>query len=310
MGSVIMTRKLSIPLPNADHYYDLLIQNEKTDGTNEQKMLVLRRRFDRILRDVTGPFSNSPSFYTNSMDAIKTELGVPDDDWAEYKRMKDSFNFLMHGDGIVTKKRYLQSLNRMSNFINLLTKVGIPSDLCAIIGKKEESPSPEKTSVFCCISSTSIPKKEDRDQFNAAASKFRNELLSDKRIKNKIRFTFLVTNEQGIIVRDMSDRPVGNVTPTKTPRETALLFATQELTNHKDGMLILLYGGNKLQLSDNIVRAIKGLNTSIQVYPISLGHENSPFEGFPYDGQIYQMIPGCYEEFFNWLYDSLILLYQ
>ena len=310
MGSIIMDRKISIPLPNADHYYDLLIQNEKTEGTNEQKMLVLRRRFDRILRDVTGPFSNSSNFYTNSMDIIKAELGVSDDDWAEFKRMKDSFNYLMHGDGLVSKKRYLQSLNRMSNFVCLLSKVGIPSELRAIIGEKKESTSQKKTSVFCCISSTFISQQEDRDQFNSAASKFRNELLSDKRIKDKIKFTFLVTNEQGIIVRDMSDRPVGNVTPTKTPRETALLFATQELTNHKDGMLILLYGGNKLQLSDNIVSAIKGLNTSIQVYPISLDHENSPFEGFPYDGQIYQMIPGCYEEFFNWLYDSLILLYQ
>jgi hypothetical protein len=108
----------------------------------------------------------------------------------------------------------------------------------------------------------------------------------------------------------MSDRPVGTATPTKTPRETALLFAAQELSNQKEGMLILLYGGNKLHLSENIISAVKKLNPTIHIYPISLDQDDLTFRDFPYKGQFYQMIPGCYEEFFNWLYDSLILLYQ
>jgi hypothetical protein len=305
-----MKRKLSIPLPHADHYYGQLLQNEKTKGTNEQKMLVLRRRFDRILRDVTGPFSHSSSFYTNSMEAIKEELEMSDADWAEYARMKDSFNFLMHGDVDITQRRYMQSLNRMSNFIKILTKSEIPTELCSIIGAKKESLPCIKIPVFCCISSTSITEKENRDQFNIAASRFRNDVLIDKRINEKIRFTFLVTTEEGIIVRDMSDRPVGTATPTKTPRETALLFAAQELSNQKEGMLILLYGGNKLHLSENIISAVKKLNPTIHIYPISLDQDDLTFRDFPYKGQFYQMIPGCYEEFFNWLYDSLILLYQ
>ena len=306
----MMNRKISIPLPNAYHYYDLLIENERTNGTNEQKMLVLRRRFDRVLRDVTGPFVHSSSFYTNSMEAIKKRLGISDVDWAEYARMKDAFNFLMHGDVDVTKKRYIQSLNRMANFVSVLTNTEIPLELRMIIGEKKENIPNKKIPVFCCISSTSITKKEDRDQFNLSALGFRNELLSDIRIKDKIRFTFLVTNDQGIIFRDMSDRPASNTIPTNTPRETALLFAAQELSNQKDGMIILLYGGSKLILSKDVDRIIKGLNSSIHIYPISLDQEFSTFEGFPYEGQFYQMIPGCYEEFFNWLYDSLILLYQ
>ena len=305
-----MKRKLSIPLRDANHYYGQLLQNEKTKGTNEQKMLVLRRRFDRILREVTGPFSHSSSFYTNSMEAIKGELGISDTEWAEYARMKDSFNFLMHGDVEVTKKRYLQSLQRLSNFVCLLTNVEIPLELCNILGTRKKIATNETVPVFCCISSTSISEKENRDLFNYAASKFRNELLADKRIKDKVKFTFLVTTEDGIIVRTMSDSPVGNATPTKTPRETALLFAAQELSNKKEGMMILLYGGKGLKLSDNIIGAIKRLNSSIQIYPISLDQDNLTFEDFPYKGQFYQMIPGCYEEFFNWLYDSLILLYQ
>jgi hypothetical protein len=305
-----MKRKLSIPLPHADHYYGQLLQNEKTKGTNEQKMLVLRRRFDRILRDVTGPFSHSSSFYTNSMEAIKDELEMSDADWAEYSRMKDSFNFLMHGDVDITKSRYLQSLNRMSNFVRILTKSEIPPELCSIIGAQKESLPNLKIPVFCCISSTSITEKENRDQFNIAASRFRNDVLLDKRINEKIRFTFLVTTEEGIIVRDMSDRPVGTVTPTKTPRETALLFAAQELSNQKEGMMILLYGGKKMHLSENIISTVKQLNPTIHIYPISLDQDDMTFRDFPYEGQFYQMIPGCYEEFFNWLYDSLILLYQ
>ena len=265
-----MTKKLSIPLPDADQYYDLLLQNDKTEGTNEQKMLVLRRRFDRILRDVTGPFQPSSNFYKESMEAIK----------------------------------------RMTKFVSLLTKVEIPLELSSIIEKKKVIATKGKIPVFCCISSTSIIEKENRDQFNNAALKFRNELLSDSRIKDRIKFTFLVTTDEGIVVRDMSDRPAGNPTPTKTPREHALLFAAQELSNQNDGMMILLYGGKKLQLSDNIVSTIKQLNSSIQVYPISLDQENLTFEDFPFEGQFYQMIPGCYEEFFNWLYDTLVLLYQ
>lgn len=305
-----MTKKLSIPLPDADQYYDLLLQNDKTEGTNEQKMLVLRRRFDRILRDVTGPFQPSSNFYKESMEAIKNELGISDVDWKEYARMKDSFNFLMHGDVEVTKKRYMQSLQRMTKFVSLLTKVEIPLELSSIIEKKKVIATKGKIPVFCCLSSTSIIEKENRDQFNNAALKFRNELLSDSRIKDRIKFTFLVTTDEGIVVRDMSDRPAGNPTPTKTPREHALLFAAQELSNQNDGMMILLYGGKKLQLSDNIVSTIKQLNSSIQVYPISLDQENLTFEDFPFEGQFYQMIPGCYEEFFNWLYDTLVLLYQ
>lgn len=305
-----MKRELSIPLPNADQYYDLLLQNDKTKGTDEQKMLVLRRRFDRILRDVTGPFSSSSSFYKDSMEAIKGVLGVSDERWAEYDKMKDSFNFLMHGDTIVTKERYLQSLQRMADFVCLLTEVDIPVELAGIIGKKKGVANIGKVPVFCCISSTSIIEQENRDLFNFAASKFRNELLSDKRLKDRIKFTFLVTTEEGIVVRTMFNCPTGDATLTKTPREDALLFAAHELSNNKEGMIILLYGGEKLQLSANAISAIKGLNTSIRIYPISLDQENLAFEGFPYEGQFYQMIPGCYEEFFNWLYDSLILLYQ
>jgi len=305
-----MTRKLSIPLPDADQYYDLLLQNDKTEGTNEQKMLVLRRRFDRILRDTTGPFQSSSSFYKDSMEAIKSELGVSDNDWEEYGRMMHAFNYLMHGDGEITKNRYILSLQRMAKFVSLLTKVEIPLELCSIYEKKKKTATKGKIPVFCCISSASIIEKENRDLFNNAALRFRNELLSDSRIKDRIKFTFLVTTNEGIVVRDMSDRPVGNPTPTKTPREHALLFAAQELSNQNDGMMILLYGGKKLQLSDNIVSTIKQLNSSIQVYPISLDQENLTFEDFPFEGQFYQMIPGCYEEFFNWLYDTLVLLYQ
>lgn len=305
-----MNRKLSIPLPNADQYYDLLLQNDKTEGTNEQKMLVLRRRFDRILRDTTGPFQSSSSFYKDSMEAIKSELGVSDTDWKEYGRMMTAFNFLMHGDGEINKQRYMQSLQRMANFVSLLTKKEIPLELCNIIKKKKEDVASRKIPVFCCISSTSIIEKENRDQFNNAASKFRNELFSDSRIKDRIRFTFMVTNDEGFIVRDMSDRPVGDATPTKTPREDALLYAVKKLSNKKEGMMFLLYGGNKLQLSEDDISVIKKLNSSIHIYPISLDQEKMTFEDFPYEGQFYQMIPGCYEEFFNWLFDTLVLLYQ
>ena len=113
-----MKRKIKIPLPDADQYYDLLIQNEKTKGTYEQKMLVLRRRFDRILRDVTGPFSSSSSFYKDSMATIKGELGISDEKWAEFDKMKDSFNTLMHRDVSVGKGRYMLCLQRMAPFPN------------------------------------------------------------------------------------------------------------------------------------------------------------------------------------------------
>ena len=306
-----MENKIKIPLSNAGYYYDLLLQNERTNGTNEQKMLVLRRRFDRILRDVTGPFAHSTSFYSSSMDAIKRELDISDTNWTEYMRMKDSFNYLMHGDVDVSKSRYLQSLLRMANFVSLLSNEEIPLALNEVIGKKKKINIKEtRIPVFCCISSTSITEKENRDQFNIAALKFRNELLSDIRIKNRIRFTFLVASEDGIVVRDMSDKPVSKATPTKTPRETALHFAAQELSRQENGMIILLYGGEKMKLNEGTIKSIKNLNPSIQIYPISLDQKNTTFTGFPYKGQVYQMIPGCYEEFFNWLYDSLILLYQ
>lgn len=305
-----MKRKLLIPLPDADHYFSQLLDNEKTKGTNEQKMLVLRRRFDRILRDVTGPFSNTTNFYSHCMDIIKSTLNISEERWSEFARMKDSFNFLMHGDAEVTKKRYLQGLNRLANFVSILTNTEVPTELRKIVGTQKDSVKDNKVPVICCISSTSITKDEKKAQFNIAASKFRQELLQDKRINEKIIFTFLVTTEEGIVVRDMSDRPAEKATPTKTPRETALSFAAQELSNQTDGMLIILYGGKELVLSNDIIRNINKLSSSIHIYPISLDQDNMTFRNFPYNGQFYQMIPGCYEEFFNWLYDSLILLYQ
>ena len=186
-----MKRKIKIPLPDADQYYDLLIQNEKTKGTYEQKMLVLRRRFDRILRDVTGPFSSSSSFYKDSMATIKGELGISDEKWAEFDKMKDSFNTLMHRDVSVGKGRYMLCLQRMAGFVCLLTKVEIPLELCGIFEKKNKIATKGKIPVFCCISSDSIIEKENRDLFNNAAFRFRNELLSDSRIKDRIKFTFL-----------------------------------------------------------------------------------------------------------------------
>ena len=55
-------KKLNLPLAAPERFYQLLKDNHATKGTDEQKMLALRRRFDYILRQVLGDFDKKDRF--------------------------------------------------------------------------------------------------------------------------------------------------------------------------------------------------------------------------------------------------------
>ena len=188
---------MKLPLSNPEGFFQLLISNHNTLGTDEQKMLVLRRRFDYLLRQATGPFAPKESFYIEGMKRIQSALGnkAIEDDWKEFDRMRKSFNMVMHDDVEVDSLKYLCCLKRMAMFVSTITDSPIPISIKACYSGLRSTHSKHKNGslipVFCCIDRIAIKEKEEREIFNQAARQFRLDIISNTTLSKRICFKLI-----------------------------------------------------------------------------------------------------------------------
>lgn len=307
---------MKLPLSNPEGYFQLLISNHNTLGTDEQKMLVLRRRFDYLLRQATGPFAPKESFYVEGMKKIQSALGnkAIEDDWKEFDRMRKSFNMVMHDDVEVDSLKYLCCLKRMAMFISTLTNSPIPTGIKSCYSglrshhRKQEIGS--LIPVFCCIDRTSIKESVERDMFNQAARQFRSDIIHNTKLSKRISFKFIVSDTHTFEVRDLSDKPIEIVAETSSPREESMIYALNGLNESGIGMLMTLFGGEPISTSNKLTKAYNALKKTVRVYPIVLASQENPYSNLMLSQRVLQMQPDCYEEFFSWLYDSIVLYYS
>ena len=307
---------MKLPLSNPEGFFQLLISNHNTLGTDEQKMLVLRRRFDYLLRQATGPFAPKESFYIEGMKRIQSALGnkAIEDDWKEFDRMRKSFNMVMHDDVEVDSLKYLCCLKRMAMFVSTITDSPIPISIKACYSGLRSTHSKHKNGslipVFCCIDRIAIKEKEEREIFNQAARQFRLDIISNTTLSKRICFKFIVSDKRTFEVRDLTDKPIEIIAETSSPREESMIYALNALNESGIGMLMTLFGGASLISSYELTKTYNALKKAVKVYPIVLASQEDPYSNLKLTQRVLPMQPDCYEEFFSWLYDSIVLYYS
>lgn len=311
MGRIISMNKLNLPLQTPDKFYQLLLDNHVTKGTDEQKMLALRRRFDYLLRQVLGGFGKKDSFYYEGLNSIKKALGskANETEWREFQNMRNEFNLLMHQDVDIDNQRYLLSLKRMASFVRMLTDTPIPPSICELLSDLPgfRGKVVKRFQVFCCIDRMAFTKYEERDAFNNAARSFKSDILGNDSLCQRVSFSFIVADNDSVYTRDLSDGPQKALFNTDYPREEATLYAIEKLRESRSGILIMMYGGTDLLKSESLEKSFSSLTNNVDVYPLVLASRTNPYSRLSLFSKSLRMLPDCYDEFFSWLYGSLVL---
>lgn len=303
---------VNLPLANADFYYSQLIENDHTTGTSEQKALVLRRRFDNILRMSTGTFEKDSSFYKNALSLVLKSLNVSRKQSKEMQSMRLTFNQFMHEDVDIDDKIYKLMLDRMATFVSIVTAQPIPDFVRGALpsytkrsSKKTSDPS---IPVYCCIDACSILESTSKDSFNKMARAFRSRVLHDRRINKIVDFKFVVAREKAFHIRDMGDEAPILVNSIR-PKEEALAYAAKELKGKKKALFMILYGGQHLHMNTDEIALFHDLNKYVKLYPIVLpGADATMIGNLVLQQKVITMREDRFDEFFSWLYDSILVM--
>lgn len=312
-GTVNNKDSRRLPLPDAKVLFHLLKDNDATSGTSEQKALILRRRFDYILRLSIGGYGSETNFYSEGLKKVLKQMRVPNGLAKEMDQMRHSFNHIMHTDVNVDEKRYRLLLGRMATFVSIVTAQPIPREISEIIpafSTPKNQRQPKKAiPIVCCIDACAIPDVDSRNSFNHAALLFRENVLSDSRMKGTINFKFVVSRDASISVRDM-----GNGDPeiigSNRPKEDSIVLSGKEFTGNPSGILMLLMGGKSLEMTTDENVRFRKIRQSVTLYPIALPTADAGVFGNLDIGQEpIRMREDCFDEFFSWLFDSILIQY-
>lgn len=302
---------VNLPLANADFYYSQLIENDHTMGTSEQKALVLRRRFDYILRMSTGTFEKDSSFYKNALSSVLKSLNVSRKKTNEMQCMRLTFNQFMHEDVDIDDKIYKLMLDRMATFVSIVTAQPIPDLVRGMLPSFTRTS--KKTSdtiipIYCCIDACSVLESTSKDSFNKKAQAFRRRVLHDSRINKIVDFKFVVAREKTFSIRDMGNEAPILVNASR-PKEEALAYAAKELKGKKKALFMILYGGQQLNMNTDEIALFHELNKYVKLYPIALpGADSTMIGNLVLQQKVIKMREDRFDEFFSWLFDSILVM--
>ena len=303
---------VALPLANAAFFYSQLTENDQTMGTSEQKALVLRRRFDYILRMSSGTFDKESSFYKKGLEFILKSLNVPRKQTKEMQSMRLTFNQIMHEDIEIDEKLYKLMLGRMATFVSIVTAQPIPGFVKEVLPsftkKSSKTTALPTIPVYCCIDACSILESTSRDVFNKMALDFRNRVLSDNRINRAVDFKFVVAREQAFSIRDMGNGAPELIKAVR-PKEEALAYAAKGLAGKQNGLFMILYGGSPLNMQEAEKASFNHISGNVKLFPIALpGADEKMIGNLELHQRVVRMREDRFDEFFSWLYDSILVM--
>ena len=121
-------------------YYESLIFNHyESGGTCEQRVLVLRARFDRLLELLITKDSLSKDFYIEKLEQIfnKYSNRFGKQEKKECNSLRLYLNGVQHSTYEADEKEYVLSVKRLSNILKLCSDVAIPEKLSSIWNNKK-----------------------------------------------------------------------------------------------------------------------------------------------------------------------------
>lgn len=305
----------------AKYYYDDLLLNHH-NGTLEQKILVIRSRFDRVLQETGLLSENDKDFYQNALAKIEKVLKNNKGSKftiKEFDNFRLYLNGIMHNRQIANENGYLKSLERLCLLISIFSATEIPISLKEIFStqisltpKKEN----KKLPVFFIIDATcSFIKNEVRDEFNNLVKDL-DKILSN--IGN-VEFNYFVYNGNSIKIKNSKTNEKEIVEVNKPILNSIVkqleykLFQIEEkyksnnISYYKPIQKIVIFLlGQSLYEDDSVnIEKHKPITNSTMIVPIRIDdkqyEENTKFFNQNYIYLKHEKL----KMFFDWIYEVI-----
>lgn len=117
---------------SAATYYKKLIENHISNGTCEQRIMILRLRFDNVLSEIIPEIEkDEQSFYQKKLELIFDNewISFPEYIQSDTKALTQLLNKIQHSELVAEEELYLNCLIKLVNFISFCSNTDIPNEL-------------------------------------------------------------------------------------------------------------------------------------------------------------------------------------
>lgn len=337
-----------LPKERADFYFRSLHFNHyESGGTCEQRVLVLRARFDRILEELSIKDFDSQGAYVEKLQQIFAAMPAkfPLREQKECHALRKYLNGVQHSTFETDEYQYAKSLERLCKMISICSDVKIPEKLEEIWKKTDISINNQKSinnidvyengtnnqatgrelPLVICVDCLYIEDNEQRrSQFNQALLKLISEIADndlDINLRliliggNKIKYVVPLTGEVSTFNYQQVDESI-----LIHALDNSYAFINSRLNYYKE-MKINIFNPSSifvLMLSSELSKMLKNSSNTIslekekhlQVIPIGLtkGMNTECFKYVSEKSKGMILREDKYIDFFNWLNESLLII--
>ena len=138
------TNDVLLSSKSAASYYKSLIDNHISNGTCEQRIMILRLRFDNVLYEIVPELDkDEQSFYQKKLDFIfdNERVSFPEYIQSDTRALTQLLNKIQHSELVADEQLYQNCLIKLVNFISFCSKTDIPNELknTKLSNKKENN---------------------------------------------------------------------------------------------------------------------------------------------------------------------------
>ena len=333
----------------AQYYYkSLLFNHYESGGTCEQRVLVLRARFDRILEELSIKDFDSQSVYVEKLQQIFTALPkkFTEERKKECHALRRYLNGVQHSTFEADESQYKLSVKRLCELIKLCSEEDVPQELKQVWKNKESKGAKNlkenvehKTEIkknqsviekkefpfVLCVDCSIIENNENRRApFNDALRNFISKIADDEldvnlRLiligKKKIKYIVTRTGETSIY---NYEKVCEEIIVNAIDNSCDFLSSRLKFYNENDYIIYKPSGLAVFMLSSEITDMLYKdqetlsleVHKDIQVIPVGLtsGMELESFKKLSHKNDAVVLKENKIEEFFNWLHESLKLI--
>ena len=330
----------------AQYYYKSLHFNHyESGGTCEQRVLVLRARFDRILEELSIKDFDSQSAYVEKLQQVFTALPnrFTEERKKECHALRRYLNGVQHSTFEADESQYQLSVKRLCELIKLCSEEDVPQELKQIWKNKESKETKnwkeyvthnaeiqkdksviqkKELPFVLCVDCSIIEDNEDwRARFNNALRDLISKIADDELDVNlrliligkcKIKYIVTRTGETSIYYyKRVCEEIVVNAI------DNSCDFLSSRLKYYKEnnyniykpsGLAVFMLSSEVADLlSKDQETLLLEVHKDIQVIPVGLtsGMELESLNKLSHKSAAVILKKNKFEEFFNWLHESL-----
>lgn len=337
-----------LPHSRAQYYFKSLHFNHyESGGTCEQRVLVLRARFDRVLEELTIKDYDSQNAYVEKLQQVFSALPerFTEDKKKEFHALRMYLNGVQHSTFEADEPQYKLSLKRLCDLISLCSGEDIPEELKVIWNNNNEERkikcvnfTPRKYGFeqqkvrntielpfVLFIDCLSIENNEvRRNHFNHSLQDLISKIADDGlsvnlRLilieKNKIKYVVTKTGESSIfsyekVCEDVLVNAIGNTCDFIQSRIKCYKENKHEIYN-PSGLAVFMLSAECANILTTPQKTIKlEENMAVQIIPVGLtsGMDLKSFQKISLKNNALILKDDKYEMFFNWLHESLKMI--